>query len=88
MPDIPLGICVFACCNKPHVVFAARGNDAEAAEADFAQALISMQSVMGEALKTMFVTMPGEQFIEIEIGYHGLDTHVLEAAEPATGTFQ
>ena len=88
MPDLHLGICVFACCNKPHVVFAARGNNAEAAEADFARALIGMQSVMGEALTTMFVTMPGEQFIEIETSYHGLSMPELEAVEPATETRQ
>lgn len=88
MPDLHLGICVFACCNKPHVVFAARGNDAEAAEADFARALIAMQGVTGKALTTMFVTIPGEQFMEIETNYHGLDMRELEAAEPATGTFQ
>lgn len=88
MPDLHLGICVFACCNKPHVVFAARGNNAEEAEADFARALIAMQGVTGKALTTMFVTMPGEQFMEIESNYHGLDMPEIETIEPATETLQ
>lgn len=72
MKDIHFGIGIFACCGKPHVVFSSGNCSREEAEADFAEMLTNTIPTMGIASQSFLLTMPGEQFMQIEAHYHGL----------------
>ena len=72
MKDIHLGIGIFECCGQPHVVYSSSGLSREDAEAEFHQSLKAHAALMGEATQTMLVTMPGQQFMEIESHYHDI----------------
>lgn len=70
MKDIHLGIGIFDCCGKPHVIYSSSGLPREEAEAEFHQALKVYATYAGEVTQPMLVTMPGGQFLEIESSYH------------------
>jgi hypothetical protein len=70
--DIHFGIGIFACCGKPHVVYSSGNCSREEAEADFAESLVNAIPTMGIASQSFLLTMPGEQFMQIEAHYHGL----------------
>lgn len=72
MKDIHFGIGIFACCGKPHVVFSSGNCSREEAEADFAESLTNAIPTMGIASQSFLLTMPGEQFMQIEAHYHHL----------------
>ena len=72
MKDIHFGIGIFGCCGKPHAIFVCGGVDRATAEADFAEALVNAIPVMGIAKQSFLLTMSGQQFMEIESHYHGI----------------
>ena len=72
MKDIHFGIGIFECCDKPHAIFTCGGVDRATAEADFAEALVNAIPVMGIAKQSFLLTMSGQQFMEIESHYHGI----------------
>ena len=72
MKDIHFSIGIFECCGKPHAIFTCGGVDRATAEADFAKAPVNAIPVMGIAKQSFLLTMSGQQFMEIESHYHGI----------------
>ena len=88
LPNLYLGLAVFACCGKPHVIYASKGNNDALAESQFAETLANARATMGEPKQTMFNVMPPFQAAEIISRYLDMDTpqpevHMIVADSPA-----
>lgn len=77
-----LGIAVFDCCGKPHVVYHEKADTAAEGEKAFAARLAAIRPTMGEPKSTSFVEVPAFQFMTMESLYHDIplpepELHVL-----------
>lgn len=74
MHNLFLGMAIFSCCGKPHLIMASR-DTREVCEANFQAALAKAAITMGNgkpALKTMLIEVPGWQFMQIEALFHDI----------------
>lgn len=67
-----LGIAVFDCCGKPHVVYHEKADTPAEGEKAFAERLAAIRPTMGEPKSTTFVEVPAFQFMTMESLYHDI----------------
>lgn len=75
MHNLFLGMAIFSCCGKPHLVMASR-DTREVCEANFQATLAKAAKTMGNgepASQSMLIEIPGWQFMEIEAMFHGIE---------------